>query len=1376
MFTTRHALLPAVLLAAALWVVRSGPAQPAAGRPGPNFASFESPSEISRWQAWGAASVAASQEFPSWQTHSLRLAVPAGSTGGAETDYIPASWRRFEALQFFVYAEQPGPLAVELAGRGATAARKVELRRGAQHVQIRLKEFSGVDLGGLERLRLAATGPAVLYLDRFRLTDYNEVLARLGRMDAPYAAEIPTPHIRWADPFAGGPLEVLIVPDVAHGRAAVELAQRLECRLFPVTLGAGSGTNRWGFGDFYGERGDSYGAPFTLAYTYLADALLNGPHYDVMVLPGLRPWDEFPRTLREAIRKRVEAGMGLVLLDVHAGAGGDLVELSPLEPGERAGRGARWRARREHYITRHVPLEALPFDQMRHRRAKARGEVLLETEAGEPILAVRQVGRGRVAAAAWEQRGLIPLVENQWSAGATWPYWEYLYSLLARATIWAARKEPAAALRTLELDDAARPGRVRIAATAAANVTVTVRDEHGEIEQETVLALPAEPEAKLPERARGRLHFIDVIAREPRSGKVLDWGTRTYRTELPAEIADIRFRADRFRRGEAVTGEFALRAPTGPGLVLRMDLADNYGRLLASREVPLSEATNAVPFSFPGEGVLTRLAWVEGRILENGRERHRKRREVFVLQPRTWDDFDVVMYLFGPDPAPGLWKTIEKRLEQMQVTTLSSYPLELSKHANFGVQAQTRISGQESPDGDARKPYLEQKRNWVKTRDKRYLARLYCLNDPAYRKQQEREIDKLVTPWVPFSPMSYYIYEEPSLTCYTDAMDLCFSPHCMARLREWLRKEYGSLEALNRQWGTQFTRWDEVVPDTTEEAQQRGNYSSWADHRTFMEETYAANYAYVRDLLRRHDPEGLVLLSGTQESSPHNGCDYSRLNHIVGHLNPYTGGNQLEFLRSFNPGLRMSVGTGYGVSGRRTLYDLYNGLFHGFTAGAYIFWQYSILNPDYRFSESAESIREALEEIRDGGVARLLRTAQRSNDGIAIHYSYPSIHGSWIVDGHTTGPDEPVGEGAGPTYRKFEANRDGWVNLLKDLGFGFDFVARQEIEAGELIRRGFRALILPFSVAITAPEAQAIRAFVKGGGVVIADAQAGVMDGHTRWLASGSLDDLFGIERERPARAAQLASDRPEANLKVRGAKWLAELEGVPVVFTNPSGKGKTVYLNFFLSSYVEDRRDGREEKWRELAGKALGWAGLEPSFRVLTEEGRPLRGFLPAAYRKNSAQYVGLLKTDELEPRSQPITVELGRTWHVYDVRARRYLGQTSAIRDSIRTAEPKLYALLPEPVMRVQLEGPRTARRGERVRFRMRVHGGGGHETVLRFRVFRPDGILARPYSQNLETASGTAEAGFQIALNDPPGTWRVRVIDAVSAKEATTGLEVR
>lgn len=1370
----RHlAFLPA--FAAAIWILQPGSSQTASRRPGPNFASFETRTEADRWRPFGAATVEASTEFPSWQTHSLRIAVPAGATGGVETEHLPDNWHRFEALQFFVYAEQPGKLSVALSDGGQAVSREVELRRGAQHVQLRLKEFSGVNLRGVSRLRLGAGGPATLYVDRFRLTEYNDVLARLGRMDAPYSGEVETPHTKWANPYVNGAISVLIVLDVAHGRGAVELAQRLECRLFPVTLGANSGTNRWGFGDFYGERGDSYGAPFTLAYTYLADALLNGPRYDVMVLPGVRPWDEFPATVRRAIRQRVEAGMGLVLLDMRAHEQRDLYEISALELLERGRAGQRWRAAESHFITRNVPLEAFPYEQMRTARARTSGEVLLETEAGDPVLAVRQVGRGRVVAAAWEQRGLIPVVENQWAVSAGWRYWEYMYSLLARMVVWAGQKEPRTGVRSVSVDDPAATARVRVWLDAPASVEIQFRDEYWEPEQPPARQAGSLVEATLPTFPRGRTHFVDVIARDPQSGKILDWGTCTYRTEPPTEIVEIRFAQDRFRLGDEVAGEFQLRGATRGGLSLHAGFYDNYGRLLAERQQALGPGARAVPFSFPSRDVLTRLAWVEGRIFESGRERQRKRREIFIVQPRRWEDFDVVMYLFGTDPAPGLWPPIERRLREMQVTTLSSYPLELSKHANFGVQAQTRISGQESPDGEARKPYLEQKRRWAETRDKKYLARLYCLNDPAYRKRQEQEIDKLVAPWAPLSPISYYIYEEPSLTCYTDAMDLCFSTYCLTRMREWLKKEYGSLEALNRQWGSAFRRWDDVVPDTTEEAQQRGNYSAWADHRTFMEETYADNYAYVRRLLRRHDPEGLVLLSGTQESVPHNGCDYSRLNYVVDHLNPYTGGNQLEFLQSFNPGLRMSVGTGYGVHGRRTLYNLYNGLFHGFTAGSYIFWQYSILNPDYRFSESAESIRAALEEIRDGGVARLLRTAERANDGIAIHYSFPSIHGAWIVDGHTTGPEEGIGKGAGPTFRKFEANRDGWVNLLKDLGFGFDFVSRQQIEAGELEKRRFRALVLPFSVALTDREVEAIRQFVEGGGALIADGQAGVMDGHARWLERGSLDGLFGIEQARPARRQELASASPEAEVRPREGKALAQIGSAPAVITRSVGAGRAVYLNFFLASYVEDRREGREGKWRELAGAAMRFAGLEPSYRVLTAEGRPLRDFLLASYRKGPMRFVGLLKNDGPEVATERFRIELPGRWHIYDVRQKRYLGASVSVQDTIRTAEPKLYALLAEPVRHVRILGPRTARRGETPRWRILLQAGRGFDSVVRFRVYRPDGTLAREYSENLETRGGAAEAGFHVAVNDPPGRWRVTATEAATGARAFLTLAV-
>ena len=1377
--------LGALLLLAlvALWTVVSSRAQRQALAPGPDFASFEAVSEVLQWKATGRAAVQQSSDFPSWQSNSLRLEVPAGAAGGVETNYVPRLWHRFEALQFFVYAQQPGELRVELSDGARASPQAANLKKGSNHVQLRLNSFAHVDLREINRLSLSVTAPAqdaVLFLDRFRLTEFNDVLAEIGRMEAPYSTEVATPHFRWANPYSRGPIRTLVVSDVAHGRGTIELAQRLECKLFPVSLGSSSGLNRWGFGDFYGQRGDSYRAPFTLAYTYLADDLLNGPEYDVMVLPGIRPWDELPAAVRTAIRERVKAGMGLVLLDVgvaDAAGASDLLELSPLRPLQRSERAERWNATGVHYVTRNVPLEAFPYQQMRHSRCQASGSILVRTNTGDPVVAVKNVGKGRVLAAAYAQRGLIPLVENQWRACQGGHYWEYMYSLLARALVWAAGKEPEEAVEGLSFPSPADPKQLRVTLSGRPGpdriVEVKVRDQHWKLEAQASSSAGAAGSAldfNLPAVPRGPLHFVDVVLRSKTDGKIVDWGTSTYSTALPAEIAEIRLASDRFPLGAAVTGEFDIRGAASPGLTLRASLFDNYGRLLSRRDEILQPGLTRVPFSLPSEGVLTRLAWVEGQVIENGIERHGRRRDVFILQPRRWDDYDVVMYLFGTDPAPGLWETIQQRLKEMHVTTLSSYPLELSKHANFGVQAQTRISGQESPDGKAREPYLEQKRNYARTKDKKYLARLFCLNSPAYLERQEGEIARLVPPWVPFSPMSYYIYEEPSLTCYEDAMDLCFSEFCLSRMRAWLKGEYATLEGLNREWGTQFSRWDEVVPDTTEEAQQRGNYASWADHRSFMEKTYADNYAYVRQLLHRHDPQGLVLLSGTQESSPHNGCDYYQLNQILGHLNPYTGGNQLEFHRSFNPRLRMSAGSGYGVHGRRALYNLYSGLFHGFWAGAYIFWQYSILNPDWQFSHSAQDIQKALAEIKDGGIARVISSAARDNDGIAIHYSYPSIHATWIPDGRTTGPDQNPSVNAGPTGRKFRSNRDGWVNILKDLGLQFDFIARQQIEAGELIKRNFRALILPFSVAITEKEIGEISKFVKAGGVLIADGQAGVMDGHAKWLARGSLEELFGVSRSSPAREQQIASSEPEAQVRASEGKALATLQGIPVLIVNRHGKGTAIYLNFFLSSYVEDRRDRKEGRWKELLSRALSQVGIKGSFQVLGGGGQPLDSFLLVSYRAGSARYLGILKNDDSQVSSQPLGVELDQPYQVYEVRKKAYLGRTARISDSIRTAEPKLYALLPAPVRGIRIASNAAARRGAKLSYRITVDADRGFNPVLLVRVFNPAGSLVREYSENLEAKAGVASSGFHLAMNEPQGTWKVLATEAVSGRQAT------
>ena len=80
--------------------------------------------------------------------------------------------------------------------------------------------------------------------------------------------------------------------------------------------------------------------------------------------------------------------------------------------------------------------------------------------------------------------------------------------------------------------------------------------------------------------------------------------------------------------------------------------------------------------------------------------------------------------------------------------------------------------------------------------------------------------------------------------------------------------------------------------------------------------------------------------------------------------------------------------------------QLWGWLLNGNTAGVVIFWEISCLNPDLTFCRSGEPTwRSHFGELRGDGIARLLSTAAAGVCGIAIHYSYPSFHGTWITDG-----------------------------------------------------------------------------------------------------------------------------------------------------------------------------------------------------------------------------------------------------------------------------------------------------------------------------------------------------------------------------------------
>jgi len=1383
--------------------------------------------DLSRWSVRGGAIVPDSA-YATERRRNLRADLQAGAvlsvnlTGIWRMEEIirekaadegGGGWKIQEAIFVDIYA--PAPVSLRLTfhdslGGGWSTLRT--LSQGLNHLQYRSGQLAGVNWLALNRVDFSPASAVTLHLDHLRTWEYQPELDSRGRMDIVYSDSIRTPHVAWQRPDAAGPLRGLFVPSAGAGRVMVELMQRFDIEPVTVTFEPTLGLHRWAFGDFYGTRALEYDHvtdKFSIEYTAVTSELESPRQFEVIALPSLRTWNEMPPELRRALLKRVSEGCGLVLFQpVSGGAAPDLDELSPLggqtrmelyrpreadQPEERpAGLvpGSRaWKAvEPSHYVTRGIPLDLIPAGDINHVRytAKPDAKVLIAAEDGSPILALGKYGQGRVAVFAWEDQGMFPRVSRPLEEKNGLPYWEYIYALTGRALRWAAGRETADGFGGMKLASLKESGPLcltgEVLCQAGDRLRAVIRDqEFRELARREIPAARGRLELTFPEIACGSRMIADIWL--VRNGRVVDFASASAGFSGGSRIAELKTDKDTYELGEEVTGRVSVDK-TGNAARVALALTDNRDRLLAADTLSLAPGAGA-EFSLPSALCLARRAVVTARVLaDNGQAVHTARVDLFIDRPSLWDDYEVMMYRFMPQITAGEWKFLDRYMECLGVTAWAAVQPEFAFRSNLGLQAETRLDTEESLDGAGEVPYREQKKNYLATHDKKYLIRQNCLHDPAYLEQQKKEVQRKVEQFKRYSPLSYYCYEEPSLTHYGDAFDLCFGPHTLAAFRDWLKEQYGSLEKLNSQWGTAFASWEAVVPDDTFEAQKRGNYSSWADHRLFMERSYADNYAYVRRMVREVDPEGRVMMTGTQRTVPHNGYDYYLLDQTIDHTQPY--GEPERHKAFMREGGKITGCTGYGVFGPKLDYELWSRLFSGHNAGSAIFWQFSTIDPDYRLCKSGADMVRIFGELRQGGLARLLTAARWTPSEVVLFWSMPSIHGSWIQDGRIV--EEDAARSAG--FDRWEFNYESWRWLLEDLGVPYRAMSWQMLEDGWLEKSGAKVLVLPQTMALSEKGAQRVRRFVEAGGAVVADVQAAVMDQHCRWQKKGGLDELFGIRGQRatliPAagdytarRGAVSGLAVADAGVKPAGASAADYGTGLPAVLRNSSGQGSAFFLNAWLAGYGRLRQTGGGAELRAAFSGVLADAGYRPLIALRPSSGGDLKAVKMTTYNLGKGYLVGLLKDYRATDPRQDLDVILPEPGFHYDVRAGRCLGQGSVLRTDIAPGEVRLLASLPYQVSALDVSGPENARRGQAVEFAASVKAAGETAVgthVLRLEVIGPDGAVVDYYGRNLDAPEGKAVFSLPLALDDTPGVWRARVRDVASGVRGEWAFEVR
>ncbi len=1027
----------------------------------------------------------------------------------------------------------------------------------------------------------------------------------------------------------------------------------------------------------------------------------------------------------------------------------------------------------------------------------------------------------------------------------TWPYWEQWWVLLTRMAVWAAGKEAtpqveglAATVDTrghvvarLRVGQSQRPLTAVLQLCDRWGVPITggSQDAHAarlalgpwsademreaSADRMNLLAVGARTVQLRPGQeisvdlgpARAGWNFVRVVVRDGKTGAAVDWGMTAVRYDVPAAIEALEPDRDPVTDTKLLVSDgqpwariFAPQKPlaltvrvtagqsaSAAGLRLRAELYDCHGRLLFRDERPLTAPTaqfSFLPTELRNFGLEWRVALMAGvgsqaRIIDTARRR------IVALPPRVWRRFTFTSWGVNfLTQCRWLQPFLMPLAEELGINVSLTSGTELlagkvydakwhnMRHSYIGL---LDYPGRGIP-GFRDKKFAEKAAKYAETKKKEYLVREPCLNDPSYRQKLAAGLRERIKEagGVGFS-YDYCMGDEMSLTYYTRYFDYCFSQHCLAAFRRWLRKRYSSLAELNEAWETKFITWDKVMPMTLDEAKHRPNAAPWGEFRTFMNDTVADFFSFVQETIRSVDPEAKCGLSGTQEPKPGNGMDWWKLSHAFSYYHSYNTGWSNEMRRSFARAtgvMQTPYYAGYWQRGRRLEYNMFWCLLHD-TKGISCWKTALLIYPDFTLTEAGADTRRFVHELRDG-LWDLVRAGERINDGIAIHYSQASINAALLMD-HDS---------------HIVKVRDAWVRLIEDMGLQYDFVASEEIEKGELVRRGYKVLVLPESIALSPDEIRRIREFAFSGGTVVADGWCGLCDEKCRWHQEPPSDDTFGIGRsaERPAgdviHVSGWLTGKP-VNLRMRPAETeiealaqpVADCDGVPCLVTKRLGKGRAWYLNIDMSSWPLDRTQGspNEAALRHVIAAIFAKAGVKPQVRVTMASGKPAHVEV-VRYRLADAQIIGLLR-DRDDQDTERVAVTLAAPAHLYDLRSHKYLGRRDRLTFPMAPGECRLLlaspAKLAPPSLSVQ---EAHAQRGGQVR--VQVRAGGPCPRLIRLEVLGPRSRLLADYSRNLLVGGQPVQVAFRTALNDPPGRWTIRATDIATGDQAAAEVQVQ
>lgn len=868
----------------------------------------------------------------------------------------------------------------------------------------------------------------------------------------------------------------------------------------------------------------------------------------------------------------------------------------------------------------------------------------------EGVTGIRTFSSGKGRVVRLSGRPVIEYTEGWQNTYETWQ------EELGRAILWAAGKEPQGKL-SLSLSSPAFP--------RTEPGDVTIKWENGPYQ---------EPKAQLQLWIRGPVGWaalwpdLDVTKGESLTLKMpllpvghyhLDgrivgplgvgaWTTAPFEVTAAQKISTIDLTNDRGEIGGKIAGYVHLTGPVTPGLRVRIDLLDKDRRILLRQEVPsTSERTG---FSFPVYPWFPMLVTIEASVVEAGVVTTSAYRYFHTIQ-RNRDRFNFLIW----DRPRG---------------TLAPYAQEMLARTGITLQL------------DQGNPPLEAAANnlaWVpytihiKAKlDQKGVMTPFCWNDLA---AVEKHTQKVTGQYQTSRQHGVFVY---SLGDEIATQGACLADTCLEAYRGYLKEVYGTLTSLNHSWGTDFTDWAAVNLSAPHDNEEKGsfaarNYPRWFDRQAFKSWNfvqYAKRYAEANQAM---DPQARTGFEGAGRFD--RGDDIDLIIRSLGFWAPYPGTVD-EVIRSIAPrDFPRANWMGYAKDADSLLQKYWRMVTRGMDSIWWWRWECigkfnGWLAPDLRPYPAVQEILADTRPVREG-LGDLLLKSRMQDNGIVILHSYPSTFADRLEEG--------------PGFGDYEKSHAAWHKVIRDLGLQFSYVTDRMLRLGEFDPKRFRVLVLPRAEAIGNKEAQVIRAFVEGGGTVIADTRPGIYDDHCKRRNAGILDDLFGVKRKAFLPALKVAGTvgavvDPGIEA-IAGAKRssLSLAAGTPVLIGRKVGKGYALLINGDLNTLAVQGKDVAA-----TLGAILERARVRPTITLQREDGNPMRDLELVRWKNGRNEIVSLFRQGG---KSEQVTVTLPKTARVYDLRNRKELGLVKTFKTAILPNRASFFVLTPESATQVQV-----------------------------------------------------------------------------------------